>query len=108
VRKWVRSKKTNSAGHIESILVRRQLDVSLLSSVRSVKATRDMSAGRTGKHFDFYVHSPDQCSDLFCVDFVQLLDGCLDLSLVGRSVDNEYQCVNLFDLLHGRLGVEGK
>lgn len=49
---------------------------------------------------------PDEGVDLDGVDVVELLEGLLDLSLVGLDVDNEYEGVVLLDLLHGALGVE--
>lgn len=52
------------------------------------------------------MHVPDQGVDLGSLDVVKLLDGILDVSLVGLYVDNEYQSVVVLNLLHGRLGVE--
>lgn len=49
---------------------------------------------------------PDEGVDLDGVNVVELLQGLLDLSLVGQSVDDEYQGVILLDLLHGALSVE--
>jgi hypothetical protein len=49
---------------------------------------------------------PDEGVDLDRVNVVELLQGLLDLSLVGQSVDDENQGVVLLDLLHGALGVE--
>jgi hypothetical protein len=49
---------------------------------------------------------PDKGVDLDGVDIVELLQGLLDLSLVGTDVDDEDQGVVLLDLLHGALGVE--
>ena len=49
---------------------------------------------------------PDEGVDLDGVNVVELLQGLLDLSLVGQSVDDEDQGVVLLDLLHGALGVE--
>lgn len=51
-------------------------------------------------------NSPDQGVDLRRLDIIQLLDGILDLPLVGLEVNNEHQGVVVLDLLHGRLGVE--
>lgn len=50
---------------------------------------------------------PDQGVDLDGVNVVELLEGTLDLSLVGLDVDNEDEGVVLLHLLHGALGVEG-
>jgi len=49
---------------------------------------------------------PDQGVDLDGVDVVLLLEGVLDLALVGLGVDDEDEGVVLLNLLHGRLGVE--
>jgi hypothetical protein len=51
-------------------------------------------------------HIPDQSVDLLGVNVVQLLQGTLDLGLVGLDVDDEDESVVLLNLLHGRLGVE--
>ena len=50
---------------------------------------------------------PDESVDLGAVNVVELLQGLLDLGLVGLDVANEDQGVVLLDLLHGRLGVQG-
>lgn len=49
---------------------------------------------------------PDQGVDLDGVDVVELLQGSLDLGLVGLDIDNEDEGVVLLDLLHGALSVE--
>lgn len=49
---------------------------------------------------------PDQGVDLDGVNVVELLEGQLDLGLVGLDVDNEDEGVVLLHLLHGALGVE--
>lgn len=49
---------------------------------------------------------PDQGVDLEGVNVVQLLQGSLDLGLVGLDIDDEDEGVVLLNLLHGRLGVE--
>ena len=49
---------------------------------------------------------PDQGVDLDGVDVVELLEGQLDLGLVGLDVDDEDQGVVLLHLLHGALSVE--
>lgn len=49
---------------------------------------------------------PDEGVDLDGIDVVELLQGVLDLSLVGQSVDDEDEGVVLLDLLHGALSVE--
>lgn len=49
---------------------------------------------------------PDEGVDLDGVDVVKLLQGLLDLSLVGLDVDDEDKGVVLLDLLHGALGVQ--
>lgn len=49
---------------------------------------------------------PDEGVDLGSVNVVQLLHGILDLSLVASDINDEYQGVVLFDLLHRRLRIE--
>ena len=51
---------------------------------------------------------PDECVDFGDIDVVQLLDGVLDLVLVGLDVNDEHQCVVVLDLLHGRLRRQGE
>lgn len=50
---------------------------------------------------------PDEGVDLECGNIVHLLQGILDLALVGLDINEEDQGVVLLNLLHGRLGVEG-
>lgn len=50
---------------------------------------------------------PDKGVDLESGDIVHLLQGILDLALVGLDVNKEDKGVVLLNLLHGRLGVEG-
>lgn len=49
---------------------------------------------------------PDQGVDLDGVNVVELLQGALDLSLVGLDIDDEDKGVVLLNLLHGALSVE--
>ena len=56
---------------------------------------------------DLLFLSPDEGIDLGDVDVVQLLDGGLDLVLVGLDVADEDQGVVVLDLLHGGLGRQG-
>lgn len=49
---------------------------------------------------------PDEGVDLDGVDVIKLLEGELDLGLVGLDIDDEDEGVVLLNLLHGRLGVE--
>lgn len=62
--------------------------------------------------FNYLVHHhgqsciPDQGVDLDGVDVVELLQGSLDLGLVGLDVDDEDEGVVLLNLLHGALSVE--
>ena len=51
-------------------------------------------------------NKPDEGVDFGDVDVVQLLDGGLDLVLVGLDVDEEDQGVVVFDLLHRRFGCQ--
>lgn len=50
---------------------------------------------------------PDEGVELEDVNVVELLEGLLDLSLVGLDVDDEDESVVLLHLLHGALSVEG-
>lgn len=88
-------------GHIERIVVRCQPHVRLLLAVRSVPAVSPVSpTPRT------QMHLPDEGVDLERIDVVQLLDGVLDLALVGEDINNKHKGVVLLDLLHCRLGVQ--
>lgn len=49
---------------------------------------------------------PDQGVDLNSVDIVELLEGTLNLGLVGLDVDDEDESIVLLHLLHGALRVE--
>ena len=53
------------------------------------------------------INLPDEGVDLGDVDIVQLLDGSLDLVLVGLDVADEDEGVVVLDLLHRRLGRQG-
>ena len=50
---------------------------------------------------------PDKGVDLDGVNVVKLLQGLLDLGLVGLDVDDEDEGVLLLDLLEGALSVQG-
>lgn len=50
---------------------------------------------------------PDEGVNLDGLDVVELLEGLLDLALVGLDVDDEDEGVVFLDLLHGALGVKG-
>merc|ERR1712064_117476 len=55
-------------------------------------------------HIGFLVSGwPDQCVHFGDIDVVQLLDGSLDLVLVGLDVTDEDKGVVLLNLLHGGL-----
>ena len=75
---------TDPVGNIEGIEILGKADVGLLES-----------AGR------------DEGVDLVTLDAVEVLDGGLDLSLVGLDVDDEDEGVGVLDELHGRFGGEG-
>ena len=51
-------------------------------------------------------NTPDQGVDLGGLDVVELLDGVLDVPLVGLQVDDENKGVVVLNLLHGTLSVE--
>mmetsp|Transcript_37074 Transcript_37074/g.93028 ORF Transcript_37074/g.93028 Transcript_37074/m.93028 type:complete len:229 (-) Transcript_37074:49-735(-) len=71
-------------GHVKSVIVVGESHVCLLDGVR-----------------------PDEGVDARGGDVVHLLDGVLDLALVGSRVDEEHQGVVLLNLLHGALGRQG-
>ena len=63
---------------------------------------------RCETHVSFFLTvGTDQCVYLRQVNFVQFLDGGSDVALVGTDVDDECECVVVFDLLHGRLCAQG-
>ena len=68
----------NSVSNIESIIIFAQSYIRLLKSPGS-----------------------DESVDLFAFNIVKLLDGVLDLALVGLDVDNENQSIAVLDKLHG-------
>ncbi|WVZ01253.1 hypothetical protein V8G54_027322 [Vigna mungo] len=68
---------SNLVGHIQSIIVRCQSDISLLSPIR-----------------------PNQGVNFLGLNIVHLLHCVLDLLLVSPQVNNEYQSVVVFNLLH--------
>ena len=72
---------SNLVSDIQSIIIRSQSDIGLLIPGWS-----------------------DQCVHFGHIDVVQLLDGSLDLVLVGLDVTDEDQGVVVLDLLHGGLG----
>lgn len=51
---------------------------------------------------------PDEGVDPNGVHVVRLLQGLLDLTLVRLAVNNEHKSVDLLDLLHRALGVQGE
>ena len=53
-----------------------------------------------------YGYAPDEGVDLNGVNVIELLEGLLDLGLVGLGVDNEDKGVVLLNLLHGTLSVQ--
>ena len=75
--------ETNAVGHVKSILVSSEANKRLLLAVRA-----------------------DEGVDLSSVHIVHLLQGLLNLVLVGLAVHNEHQGVHLLNLLHGALSVE--
>ena len=75
---------TDPVGNIEGIEILGKADVGLLES--------------TGG---------DEGVDLVTLDAVEVLDGGLDLSLVGLDVDDEDESIGVLDELHGRFGGEG-
>ena len=65
-------------GNIQSIIVRSQLNICLLLSIR-----------------------PDQGVHLSHVSVIELLHSLFNLVLVGLGVHSEHQCVVVFCFLHG-------
>lgn len=49
---------------------------------------------------------PHKCVDLHSLNVIQRLQCCLDLPLVRLHVHDKYQCIVLFNLLHGAFGVQ--
>jgi hypothetical protein len=76
--------ESNLVGNIKSISVSGQTDISLLLTVGS-----------------------DESVDLGSVNIIKLLDGILDLSLVGLDINEEDEGVIILELLHGSLSVKG-
>lgn len=74
------SNVADSVGHVQSVVVSSQLDVSLLGAVGSHKSV-----------------------DLLDINLVQLLDGLLDVLLVGLEGDLQHQSVTVLNLLDGGL-----
>ena len=81
------------------------------SAVRRANAFFDPSGLCKGQYI--FPHSvlwhdnePDKGVDLDSIDIVELLQGLLDLSLVGLDIYNEDEGVVLLNLLHGTLGIE--
>jgi hypothetical protein len=74
---------THLVGNVEGIHVGMKTNVSLLLAVRS-----------------------DQGVDAESIHVVQLLDGFLDLTLVGLDVDEEDESVVVLNLLHGVFRVQ--
>jgi len=67
----------------------------------------DKDAKSTRKKGEKKRYVPDEGVDLEGGNIVHLLQGILDLALVGLDVNDEDEGVVLLDLLHGGLGVEG-
>lgn len=81
------------------------------SGVRRAKAFLEPSglelvSMRTHRVLVSHERLPDEGVDLDGVNVVELLEGKLDLGLVGLDIDDEDQGVLLLNLLQGTLGVE--
>lgn len=100
-------------GDVKSIDVRGEAGVGLLGAVRATPVivssfdVDGLSVARMSHPTKGELLLPDQGVDLDGVDVVELLQGLLDLGLVGLDVDDEDEGVVLLNLLHGALGVEG-
>ncbi len=51
---------------------------------------------------------PDQCVDFGNINVIHFLHSVFDLGFVGPLVNNEHQCVVIFNLFHGRLCGQGE
>ena len=89
-------------GNVESVDIGGQAGESLLGAVRAVS----LLVSAAFCHSCAESHSPDQGVDLDGVNVIELLQGQLDLGLVGLDIDDEDEGVLLLDLLEGALGVE--
>ena len=87
------------SGNVEGVGVGGEADESLLAAVGARYCQTELS-----QRLRFGL--PDQGVDLDGVNVVELLEGLLDLALVGLGVDDENEGVVLLNLLHGALGVE--
>ena len=77
------SHDSNLVGDVQSVLIGGENDVCLLEAIRSDKGV-----------------------DSLDLDVIELLASFLDHGLVGPSVNNEYQCVVIFDSLDGAFSAE--
>merc|ERR550537_25352 len=77
------SNDSNSVGNIESIIVRSQVNIGFLSSIRT-----------------------NECVHLGTLYIVELADSLLDFGFCGIDVNKEDQGVDLLDLFHGRLSCD--
>lgn len=93
-----------SGGNVESIDISGEAGESLLGAVRAATMV-NISASSDNSYASW--HSPDQGVDLDGVNVIELLQGLLDLGLVGLDIDDEDEGVLLLNLLEGTLGVEG-
>ncbi len=87
--------------NVESVDIGGEAGESLLGAVRAVSGLA--TGARRGLRLG---NLPDQGVDLDGVDVIELLQGLLDLGLVGLDIDDEDEGVLLLDLLQGTLGVE--
>lgn len=81
----MRLEDTDLVGNVQGVLVRCQANESLLLAIGS-----------------------DEGVDVLSLNVVQLLESSLDLTLVGGAGNDEDEGVDLLDLLHGRLSVQGE
>lgn len=70
---------SDSVGNIQCIVILRQLDVAFLQTSRSNESVYFLA-----------------------FNFVKILNGRLDLTFVGLNIDDENQCVAVFNQLHRR------
>lgn len=77
------SKFTHLVGNIKRVKIAGQSYICLLLSIRA-----------------------DEGIDLCRLDIIQPLDSLTNLPLVGFNVNNEHECIVLFDLFHRALRVE--
>ena len=93
--------KSNPASTTFQQLFLRLYSVSLddTNSVRNIKSIEILAQSYVAL---LQASWSDESIDLLALNIVQLLDGRLDLTLVGLDVNNENKSVGILNELHGR------